>query len=118
VRLIGRAGVDIVLDALDRGAGNLGLRRRFDLRGRFAGQQLLDLAVGLVAAERRIALPRRGLTALRWAGGALGEVQLEGADGARDRPRAVLPFVLARRTCGGYLILDPYMERIRPGLCP
>jgi len=45
--------------------GNLGLRRGFDLRGGLAGQQLLRLAVGLVAAERRIALPRRGVTALR-----------------------------------------------------
>src|SRR3954471_7401486 len=61
VRLVGRAVVDVGLRALERGARDLVLRRRGDLRGDVVGQRLLLLPVGAEVAARRsaAALPRR-----------------------------------------------------------
>ena len=55
--LVGRACVDVGLNTFDGAAGDLRLRGRLDLGRGVARQQDLGLAVGLMAAERRVALP-------------------------------------------------------------
>src|SRR4051812_17078153 len=85
VRLVGRARVDVGLDALD-GAGHLLERCGLDLGGDVAGQQRLRLAVERVAALGRIeaALTRvAGPRRLRGRGGRVAGAAARGG-GAGD----------------------------------